>query len=121
MRVVDLTKYRIIKQPLEVDITLGDEINVKPTLADNNAPVNIPASLTEVLLVAVNTLRREIIVHNNSNGVLYVLCGSGVTTTNYNWKLKKGDHLTIDTFRGEVNGIFTNATGFAMVNEIHYT
>jgi hypothetical protein len=66
-------------------------------------------------------LRKEVTVQNNSNGILYVIRGGGVTSTNYNWKLKKGDHLTIDDFRGDIKGIFTNATGFAMVSESYYS
>ena len=69
----------------------------------------------------VNTLRKEVTIQNNSNGILYVIRGGGVTATNYNWKLKRGDHLTIDDFRGDIKGIFTNATGFAMVSESYYT
>ena len=69
------------------------------TLADNCTTTNIDASLTEVTLQAINSLRKEVVIQNNSNGVLYVLCGGGVTSTNYNWKLKRGDHLTIDSFR----------------------
>jgi len=91
------------------------------TLADNCTTTNVPASLTEVTLQAANTLRKEIVIHNNTNGILYVLCGSGVTSSNYNWRLKRGDHLTIDAFRGEIKGIFTNATGFAMVTEEYYS
>lgn len=89
----------------------------RPELADNCNVTNVPASLTEVTLQAANTLRKEVVIHNNSNGVLYVICGGGVTSSNYNWKLKRGDHLTVDSFRGALTGIFTNATGFAMVTE----
>ena len=91
------------------------------TLADLSTTVNISASLTEVTLIAANTLRKEVTIQNNSNGILYVIRGGGVTSTNYNWKLKKGDHLTIDDFRGDIKGIFTNATGFAMVSESYYS
>jgi hypothetical protein len=91
------------------------------TLADNVITNNIPASLIEVTLIVANTLRKEVTIQNNSNGILYVIRGGGVTSTNYNWKLKRGDHLTIDDFRGDIKGIFTNATGFAMVSESYYT
>ena len=103
-----------------IEAVVSGAINIKPVLADNCSVVNITASLTEVSLQAANTLRREVIIQNNSNGILYVLCGAGVTATNYNWKLKRGDHLTIDAFRGELRGIFTNAVGFAMVTEYYY-
>lgn len=120
MRIIDLSKYRVIKQPLKVDLVIGDEVGIKPVLADNSTIVNIPASLTEVSLIAQNSLRREVTIHNNSNGILYVIAGSGVTSTNYSWKLRRGDHLMVDTYRGQLSGIFTNATGFAMVTEKFY-
>ena len=103
--------------------TLIDAVDAieQGTLADSSTTVNIPASLTEVTLIASNTLRKEVTIQNNSNGILYVIRGGGVTATNYNWKLKRGDHLTIDDFRGDIKGIFTNATGFAMVSESYYT
>lgn len=103
--------------------TLIDAVDAieRGTLADNSTTVNIPASLTEVTLMASNTLRKEVTIQNNSNGILYVIRGGGVTATNYNWKLKRGDHLTIDDFRGDIKGIFTNAIGFAMVSESYYT
>jgi len=103
--------------------TLIEAVNLvdRPELADNVITNNIPASLTEVTLVVSNVLRKEVTIQNNSNGVLYVIRGGGVTATNYNWKLKRGDHLTIDDFRGDIKGIFTNATGFAMVSESYYT
>jgi hypothetical protein len=91
------------------------------TLAPNSTTVNISGNLSEVLLMASNTLRREVTIQNNSNGTLYVIRGGGVTSTNYNWKLKRGDHLTIDDFRGDIKGIFTNIIGFAMVSESYYT
>jgi hypothetical protein len=103
--------------------TLIDAVNLvdRPELAPNCTTTNVPASLTEVTLQAANVLRNEVVIHNNTNGILYVLCGSGVTSTNYNWRLKRGDHLTVDKFRGQLTGIFTSATGFAMVTEEFYT
>ena len=105
---------------MQVLIDAVDAIE-KGTLADSSNTINIPASLIEVTLIATNTLRKEVTVQNNSNGVLYVIRGGGVTSTNYNWKLKSGDHLTIDDFRGDIKGIFSNAVGFAMVSESYYT
>jgi len=49
-----------------------------------------------------------------------VICGTGVTTTNYTYKLSREDYVIIDTYRGQINGIFTNAVGFAMVTEKFY-
>jgi hypothetical protein len=108
------------KYQVEADIVIGDEVFIKQQLADNKSVVNIPASLTEVLLKGQNTSRRELTIYNNSNGTLYVLYGTGVTSTNYTHKLKIGDSAHLDDYRGVVNGIFTSASGFAMVTEVYY-
>jgi len=103
--------------------TLIDSVDAieRGTLADNSTTVNIPASLTEVTLMASNTLRKEVTIQNNSSSTMYVIRGGGATTTNYNWKLKIGDHLTIDDYRGNIKCIFASAIGFAMVSESYYT
>ena len=99
---------------------VGGTVNTKPVLTDNASITNVAASLTEVTLQATNSLRRELVIHNNSNGDLFVICGTGVTSTNYSYKLSRQDYVIIDTYRGQVNGIFTNAVGFAMVTEKFY-
>jgi hypothetical protein len=101
-------------------VDIDGTVNTKPVLTDNATIANIAASLTEVALIALNSLRREVVIHNNSNGTLYVICGSGVTSTNYSYKLNRQDYVIIDTYRGLISGIFTNATGFAMVTEKYY-
>ena len=40
-----------------IEAVVSGAINIKPVLADNCSVVNIPASLTEVVLQAANTLR----------------------------------------------------------------
>ena len=111
-------EVEVAKMQVLIDAVDGIERGTLASLVNTD---NIPSSLTEVLLMASNVLRKEVTIQNNSNGVLYVIRGGGVTTTNYNWKLKRGDHLTIDDFRGDIKGIFTNATGFAMVSESYYS
>lgn len=113
---VDLRKQRKV----EADIVIGDEIFMKFQLAPNKTVNNIAASLTELILQSPNALRREVTIVNNSNGTLYVLYGTGVTSTNYTHKLKIGDSAHLDDYRGTITGVFSNATGFAMVTEVYY-
>ncbi len=119
-----MAKSKDLRREVEVAKmqTLIDAVDAieKGTLADNSTTINISGSLTEVTLMTSNSLRKEVTIQNNSNGILYVIRGGGVTATNYNWKLKTGDHLTVDDFRGDIKGIFTNAIGFAMVSESYY-
>lgn len=120
-----MAKSKDLRREVEVAKmqTLIDAVDAieRGTLADNSTTINVSGSLTEVTLMASNSLRKEVTIQNNSNGILYVIRGGGVTSTNYNWKLKRGDHLTVDDFRGDIKGIFTNAIGFAMVSESYYT
>ena len=115
-----MAKTYDIRRIIKDSVDIGGEVNTKPVLTDNATITNVVASLTEVVLQATNSLRRELVIHNSSNGILYVICGTGVTATNYTYKLSREDYVIIDTYRGQVNGIFTNATGFAMVTEKFY-
>jgi len=101
-------------------VHVDGEVSVKPVLSSGSTVTNLPASLTEITLQAQNSLRRELTIHNSSNGTLYVLLGAGVTSTNYTYKLSREDYVIIDQYRGLVTGIFTNAVGFAMVTENFY-
>lgn len=98
-------------------ITMGD---LKLSLAPNKTVTNIAASTSEFVLQTTNSLRRELTIHNNSNGILYVLYGTGITTTNYSQKLNRQDTLHVDDFRGQINGLCQSATGFIMVTETFY-
>lgn len=103
-----------------IDLRKNCETLIKPELASNATVNNVAASLTEVLIAPANSLRREIVIHNNSNGTLYIICGSGVTATNYSYKLSRQDYVIIDTYRGQINAIGTSASGFYMVTEKFY-
>jgi hypothetical protein len=113
---VDLRKQRKV----EADITIGDEVNIKFQLADNSTVTNLPSSLVAITLKAQNSLRRELTIHNNTNGKVFVLKGSGATSTNYSYELAIKDHLHIDDYRGIVTAICTDTTGSILVTETYY-
>lgn len=114
---VDLRKQR--KVEASVSITGGATSDYQLP-APNKTVTNIPASLSEFVIYTTNSLRREVTLHNNTNGIVYVLYGIGVTTTNYSHKLNRQDTLHVDDYRGQINAICSNATGFLMATETYY-
>ena len=83
----------------------------------NETVTNLPSTTTETLIADTNINRCSLLVHNDSNKVLYLKYGSGVTSTNYSIKLKGGDQAIIDKFRGQVYGVWDMINGFAMITE----
>ena len=83
----------------------------------NQTVTNLPSTTTETLIAATNINRCSLLVHNDSNKVLYLKYGVGVTSTNYSIKLKGGDQALIDKFRGDVYGVWDSVNGFAMITE----
>ena len=103
------------------NITVSSDVTETNTgFGSNVIHSNIPASLTAVVLLPQNSLRRETHITNNSNGILFVKYGGGVTSTNYTYKLFRSDSVTIDDYRGEITGVGLNALGFYMIEENSY-
>lgn len=93
-------------------VTIIDTIPAKTTTT-----TNIPNDTSEFLLSLSNVGRTECIVHNNSNTIVYVKYNSGVSSTNYTYKLFKQDTLIVDDFHGDLYAIAENSNGFIMITE----
>lgn len=120
-----MKRIRLDRNIVEVcnidDIAVTIDVNqTNIGYGSNVSHANVPASLTSVLLLATNSNRREVHITNDSNGVLYVKYGAGITATNYTYKLYRKDAVTINDYRGDIYGIGTNAVGFYMVEENSY-
>ena len=112
---VDLRKQRKVEANLNASTITLQEIG-----APNKTVVSIPASITDVSVMPQNALRRELTIHNNTGGIVWVLYGSGATSTNYSQKLNIQDTLHCNDYRGQVNAICQSAIGFLMVTETYY-
>ena len=108
-----------IEPKLDTLITGVDALNSKIGLVDNEAHANIPSSTSQVLLQATNLNRKKINITNDSTQTLYVKKGAGVTSTNYSYKLYRGDSVVIDDYRQNIYGVWNVVNGFAMVVETY--
>jgi hypothetical protein len=79
-------------------------------LGDTGAASSVAVSITSVTLVAANSARREVIIRNDTNNVLYIAHG-GTATLSSAVKLKKGDTYIEDKYTGVLSGIWDSAGG----------
>jgi hypothetical protein len=122
-------------QVQQVQIDIGTGTSTSPVTSANPLPVtdsknalgtaaavtNVSGSATSVTIKASNTSRKELIVFNDSTAILYLLYGSGsASTTNYTLKVFPDTHAIIDSYNGQVNGIWASATGDARVTEVTF-
>lgn len=98
-------------------LSLGT-VSVSANKGATSAPVSIAASATSIELLASNSDRVEGIIYNDSTSNLYVLMGSGATTSNYTIKLETDESLVIDRYTGVVHGVWDSAVGSAKVTDI---
>ena len=87
-------------------------------VGSNETVTNVPASISEVVLAASNASRKSVHIHNESSGTMYILYGSGVTATNYTYRLNRRDSLDFTDYRGEVTAIWSNTNNFTLITEV---
>jgi hypothetical protein len=79
----------------------------------------VSASTVSILLIAENHNRRGVTIHNDSTAVLYIKLGEEATTSEFTDILLDGDYYeTPYGFSGPVYGIWSSATGQALLTEI---
>ena len=94
-----------------------------------NAPVGststrlsaVSAQSTAQTLMAANSLRRGLIIYNDSTGTANIKFGSGVTVSSFSFKVSAGQSYEspLSYYAGIVTGIWTTSpTGSAFVTEI---
>ena len=87
-------------------------------VGNNSAVTTVNASIIEVVLLALNASRKMVHIHNESSGTMYILYGSGVTATNYTYRLNRRDSLDFTDYRGEVTAIWSNTNNFTLITEV---
>ena len=78
---------------------------------------DISNSTGEFLVSLSNNKRSTAHIHNDSDNTVYIKYNSGVTSTDYTYKLFKNDYVFIDDFHGDLYAISDMSTGFIMVTE----
>jgi hypothetical protein len=86
---------------------------------------NVAGSASSVTLQAANTLRKGLVIVNDSTAILYVKFGSAASTTSFTYFLAGsvgGVPATLElpavVYNGIVTGIWASATGNARVTEL---
>lgn len=115
-----------------VDLTRGDSqangLFVTGTLETTPSAFSVvsggyyPANTTTITLMTANTDRRCMIIHNDSNKVMYVKFGSGASTGSYTFKIFSDDTWESEIpYTGLVTGIWagTSPTGGAATTQIN--
>lgn len=97
----------------------NSSFNIDSPKSTTVTKTNIPASNSSTLLISANTNRLGASVYNDStSGFLYVNLGSTADLSDYVIKLLPLGYYEIPFgYVGEVNGVWSNPTGFARVSE----
>ncbi len=80
----------------------------------------VPGSVTSVTIVAANAARRQVLVVNDGNAELFLAFGATATTSAYSVLVPRNSQWSsvLDSYTGEISGIWPVAVGNAIVTEI---
>jgi hypothetical protein len=80
----------------------------------------IAASASVITAVPANTLRKNVILWNDSTSVAYIKFGSGASSTDFTWRLssQSGYELPMPVYIGEITAVWESANGGLQVTEL---
>ena len=81
---------------------------------------NVAASASNVTVLAANTARKRVVIHNDSTATLYLKFGATASATSFTYKLLGGasyESPSNPIYTGKIDGIWSSATGSARVTE----
>jgi hypothetical protein len=80
---------------------------------------NITAATSSTTILASNTSRLHVVLHNDSLATLDLKYGSSASATSYTYELQPGDHWEMPyLYTGIITGIWTSVDGAARVTEL---
>jgi hypothetical protein len=81
---------------------------------------SVPASVTSVVLAALNAARRQLIIVNNGSKTLYVAFAATATTSAFSFIISSNATWigNMNSYTGVVSGIWSAVNGNAQVTEI---
>ena len=88
--------------------------------ATHGSPSQVATSGTSAQLIASNTSRKGLIIHNDASAVLYVKFGTTASSTSYTYALQPGGmfEMARPIYTGRVDAILATGSGNAMVTEM---
>jgi hypothetical protein len=97
------------------------QLFVQPGRATTATLTSVADAATSATLVASNTSRMGVIVHNDSTSILYLKYGAAASTTSYTYRLEPNAtwEMPWPVYTGIIDGIWSaNASGSARVTEM---
>lgn len=103
-----------------VALASDDNLVTMVTAPASGVQSSVASSASDVTVLASNSARKGAYIYNDSTQVLYLLVGSGTSsTTVFTQKMAAGDAFALQpgSYTGVVKGIWASANGFARVTE----
>mgnify|MGYP000636460424 CR=1 FL=1 len=100
-------------------ISAGFPINVLLKRATTSTLNNVAGSTSSVTLLAQNSNRINASIFNDSSAILYVKLGTTASTSSFTIRLLPYSYWEIpESYTGIIDGIWSNSTGYARVDEL---
>ncbi len=101
------------------DIGNANPLPVKQTCSTANLS-NVTSSASSGSLLAANTARRGVIIHNDSTATLYLKYGATASNSSYTVKIPADAYweMPLPTYTGVLDGIWSAANGAARITEM---
>lgn len=117
-----------MSQPKRIDVSSSIHIPavtlVDPTGVSSTPTVgtltSVTSSASDGTILAANTLRKGVIIDNESTAVLYLLLAVGTSSTSvYSIRVPANGNFSLvpGEYTGVIKGIWASANGFARVTE----
>lgn len=92
---------------------------IRETPANTGTTSNVTAATTSTQLIAANTLRRFVVIYNDSASDMYLKYGTAASSTSFTALIPSLALVTIqaEEYAGVLHGIWNTATGTARVTE----
>lgn len=104
--------------PVRVSSTNPIPISNTTALPSTSSVTSVNDTASSTTLLSSNTSRKEAVIQNDSDQVLYVKFGTTATATDYTARLIQYGILTT-TYTGRIDGIWAaNSTGAAKITEL---
>ncbi len=113
-----------------ISINNGTELALAVALTDLNGNLlgsassatlsNVASSAASVTLIAANSLRKGLIIFNDSTASLYVKFGATASTSSFTVLLRPNDIYEMNglIYQGIIDGIWSSANGNARITEL---
>lgn len=115
------TAWKVDGSAVTQPVSIASTITSKETRPTTGTQTSVASSASDVTILASNANRLGAMVYNDSTQILYLLVGSGTSSTsNYSVQVPSQGFYTLDfpAYTGVLKGIWASANGNARVTEL---